>query len=108
MGFFKLITPFIDPLTRTKLKFNEDLREHVPASQLMKSMGGDVEFRYDHSIYWPALNQLADQRRTAYRERWIQGGKRVGEFENYLKTGTFPSVSQSEGTSNGTNGESHA
>lgn len=108
MGFFKLITPFIDPLTRTKLKFNEDLREHVPASQLMKSMGGDVEFRYDHSIYWPALNQLADQRRTAYRERWIQGGKRVGEFENYLKTGTFPSVSQSEGTSNGTNGELHA
>ncbi|GES59746.1 CRAL/TRIO domain protein [Aspergillus terreus] len=108
MGFFKLITPFIDPLTRTKLKFNEDLREHVPASQLMKAMGGDVEFRYDHSIYWPALNQLADQRRAAYRERWIQGGKRVGEFENYLKTGTFPSVSQSEGTSNGTNGESHA
>ncbi|KAL5366089.1 CRAL-TRIO domain-containing protein [Aspergillus floccosus] len=108
MGFFKLITPFIDPLTRLKLKFNEDLREHVPASQLMKSMGGDVEFRYDHSIYWPALNQLADQRRAAYRERWIQGGKRVGEYENYLKTGTSPSVSQSEETLNGPNGESHA
>ncbi|EAW17493.1 CRAL/TRIO domain protein [Aspergillus fischeri NRRL 181] len=97
-GFFKLITPFIDPLTREKLKFNEDLRQHVPAGHLMKSVGGDVEFRYDHSIYWPALNQLADKRRNEYRQRWIQGGKRIGEFEHYLKTGTSPSVSQSEGT----------
>ncbi|KAL4891264.1 CRAL-TRIO domain-containing protein [Aspergillus ambiguus] len=101
LGFFKLITPFIDPLTRTKLKFNEDLREHVPSSQLMKSMGGDVEFRYDHSVYWPALNQLAEERRAAYHARWIQGGKRVGEYENYLKTGTVPSLSQSEASSNG-------
>ncbi|KAE8307013.1 CRAL-TRIO domain-containing protein [Aspergillus transmontanensis] len=100
MGFFKLITPFIDPLTRQKLKFNEDLRQHVPAAQLMKSMGGDVEFRYDHATYWPTLNQLADQRRAAYRERWIQGGKRIGEYENYLKTGTSPSLAQTE-ASNG-------
>ncbi|GFF46010.1 CRAL-TRIO domain-containing protein C23B6.04c [Aspergillus udagawae] len=97
-GFFKIITPFIDPLTREKLKFNEDLRQHVPAGHLMKSVGGDVEFRYDHSIYWPALNQLADKRRNEYRQRWIQGGKRIGEFEHYLKTGTSPSLSQSEGT----------
>ncbi|GFF76675.1 CRAL-TRIO domain-containing protein C23B6.04c [Aspergillus lentulus] len=97
-GFFKLITPFIDPLTREKLKFNEDLRQHVPAGHLMKSVGGDVEFRYDHSIYWPALNQLADKRRNEYRQRWMQGGKRIGEFEHYLKTGTSPSLSQSEGT----------
>ncbi|GMG12454.1 CRAL/TRIO domain protein [Aspergillus flavus] len=100
MGFFKLITPFIDPLTRQKLKFNEDLRQHVPAAQLMKSMGGDVEFRYDHATYWSTLNQLADQRKAAYRERWIQGGKRIGEYENYLKTGTSPSLAQTE-ASNG-------
>ncbi|PKX97600.1 CRAL/TRIO domain protein [Aspergillus novofumigatus IBT 16806] len=97
-GFFKVITPFIDPLTREKLKFNEDLRQHVPAGHLMKSVGGDVEFRYDHSIYWPALNQLADKKRNEYRQRWIQGGKRIGEFEHYLKTGTSPSLSQSEST----------
>ena len=84
-GFFKLITPLIDPNTRQKLKFNEDLRQHVPPSQLMKAVGGDVEFRYDHASYWPTLNQLADQRREAYRERWVQGGKQIGEFENYLK-----------------------
>ncbi|RJE19352.1 CRAL TRIO domain protein [Aspergillus sclerotialis] len=111
-GFFKLITPFIDPQTRQKLKFNEDLRQHVPPEHLMKSVGGDVEFRYDHSIYWPALNQLADKRKNEYRERWVQGGKQIGEYENYLKTGQKPSLSQKqdsngveEKTQNGGNGE---
>jgi hypothetical protein len=95
-GFFKIISPFIDPVTRQKLKFNEDLREHIPPEQLMKPSGGDVEFEYDHSIYWPALNKLAEQRRNACRERWIQGGKRIGENENYLKGGPEPSITQSE------------
>lgn len=95
-GFLKLITPFIDPQTRQKLVFNEDLRNHVPAAHLIKPVGGDVEFRYDHSIYWPALNKLAEQRRKAYRERWIQGGRRIGEYENYLKGGSSPSLSQRE------------
>ncbi|KAJ5492170.1 hypothetical protein N7453_010267 [Penicillium expansum] len=95
-GFFKLITPFIDPNTHQKLRFNEDLRQHVPPSQLMKSVGGDVEFRYDHASYWPTLNQLADQRREAYRERWVQGGKQVGEFENYLKGENVANLSQTQ------------
>ncbi|OQE44484.1 hypothetical protein PENCOP_c002G03448 [Penicillium coprophilum] len=95
-GFLKLITPFIDPNTREKLKFNEDLRQHVPPSHLMKSVGGDVEFRYDHASYWPTLNKLAEQRREAYRERWAQGGKQVGEFENYLKGAKVPSLSQTQ------------
>ncbi|KAJ5312660.1 hypothetical protein PENANT_c007G01046 [Penicillium antarcticum] len=96
-GFFKLITPFIDPNTREKLKFNEDLRQHVPPSHLMKPVGGDVEFRYEHDVYWPALNKLAEQRREAYRERWVQGGKLVGELENYLKGEDIPGLSQSSG-----------
>ncbi|KAJ6037081.1 hypothetical protein N7540_001360 [Penicillium herquei] len=91
-GFFKIITPFIDPLTREKLKFNEDLRLHVPAEQLMKTVGGDVEFEYDHSVYWPALNKLAEQRRDAKRERWVENGKRVGESENFLKGEGAPSA----------------
>ena len=86
-GFFKLITPFIDPATREKLKFNEDMRQHVPPSQLIKSYQGDVEFQYDHSIYWPSLNKLADQKTKLMEENWIKGGKRVGEYEAYLKGG---------------------
>ncbi|PGG96421.1 hypothetical protein GX51_07827 [Blastomyces parvus] len=87
-GFFKLITPFIDPLTRTKLKFNEDLTKHVPPAQLLKSLNGEVEFEYDHATYWPALNKLCEQRRKEYHDRWVQGGKVIGEHENYLKGGS--------------------
>lgn len=83
-----MITPFIDPVTVKKLKFNEDLRKHVPPSQLLQSAGGDVEFEYDHSVYWPTLNKLADQRRQVMRERWVRGGQRVGESEFYLRGGT--------------------
>jgi hypothetical protein len=98
-GFMKLITPFIDPLTREKLKFNEDLRQHVPAGQLLKETGGDVEFEYDHSVYWPTLNKLADQRRAEYRQRWIDGGKMIGEYENYLRGGSSLGRSKSEAKS---------
>lgn len=94
LGFFKLITPFIDPLTREKLKFNEDLQKHVPPSQLIKAAGGDVEFEYDHSVYWPALNGLAAERRAEYQARWEKGGKLIGEHENYLRGGTGKSLAE--------------
>lgn len=86
-GFFKLITPFIDPLTREKIKFNEDSAIHVPKEQLLKESGGLVEFDYDHSEYWPALNALAAQKRAERKARWEKAGKRVGEYELYLKGG---------------------
>ncbi|KAL4957682.1 CRAL-TRIO domain-containing protein [Aspergillus filifer] len=101
MGFFKIVTPFLDPVTREKLKFNENLNNHVPPTHLMKSVGGEVEFKYDHSAYWPSLNKLAEIKRNEYRERWIQGGKRVGEYEHFLKTGASPSVAQREKDGNG-------
>lgn len=84
-GFFKLITPFIDPLTREKIRFNEDMGIHVPREQLLKESGGHVVFEYDHTVYWPALNELCESNRAAAHERWVKGGKRIGEFEAYLK-----------------------
>lgn len=95
-GFFKLISPFIDPLTREKLKFDENLRLFVPPEQLLKSYGGDLEFEYDHAVYWPALNALAAQRKQEQVERWIKGGKRVGELEGYLKGGDVKCLSEEE------------
>ncbi|KAI5289341.1 hypothetical protein KEM54_004035 [Ascosphaera aggregata] len=94
-GFFKLITPFIDPVTREKLKFNEDLRQLVPPSQLIDAFGGDVKFEYDHSVFWPALMALSNKRREAYRQRWIKRGKKIGESEYYLKGGEEKGVSDS-------------
>jgi hypothetical protein len=91
-GFFKLIIPFIDPLTREKLKFNEDMAQHVPPSQLLKQNGGDVDFEYDHSVYWPSLIKLAEAKRAAFRARWEKAGKHVGESEDYLRGGSEGSL----------------
>lgn len=55
-----------------------------------------MQFEYDHSIYWPALIKLAAERRQAYQERWVRGGKRVGESEAYLKGGVEKSISEAE------------
>ncbi|KAI5306310.1 hypothetical protein KEM56_001440 [Ascosphaera pollenicola] len=93
-GFFKMITPFIDPITREKLKFNEDLRTLVPPTQLLRSFGGDAVFEYDHSIYWPSFMALANKRRELYRQRWVKGGKRIGEKESYLRSGDEKSISE--------------
>lgn len=91
-GFFKLITPFIDPLTREKLVFNGDLRAHVPPQQLWTDYAGDVDFEYDHATYWPALLQLCEERHKGSRARWEEAGKNFGESENYMKGGKERSV----------------
>jgi hypothetical protein len=91
-AFLKLISPFIDPVTKSKIKYNEPLVDHVPASQLMAASGGEVDFKYDHSIYWPALDKMAAERRQQRRERWEKAGKLIGESEIYLWGGDESSV----------------
>ena len=50
----------------------------------MKNAGGEVDFEYDHSVYWPALANLAAERRRERTERWEKAGKIIGESEVYL------------------------
>ncbi|KAB5531272.1 CRAL-TRIO domain-containing protein [Coniochaeta sp. 2T2.1] len=96
-GFFKLITPFIDPLTRQKLKFNEDMNQYVPPQELWTEFGGKLEFDYDHAEYWPALRKLCEEKRAARRERWLAGGSHVGEHEDYLAGGKETGVAGTVG-----------
>ncbi|KAG9237720.1 putative CRAL-TRIO domain-containing protein C23B6.04c [Amylocarpus encephaloides] len=91
-GFFKLITPFIDPLTKDKLKFNDDMRQHVPPQQLWKEWLGDLEFEYEHETYWPTLVKLCEERFTERKVRWTEAGKHYGESEIYLKGGNVKSI----------------
>ncbi|KAI9898695.1 hypothetical protein N3K66_007055 [Trichothecium roseum] len=92
-GFFKLITPFIDPITREKLKFNEDMKQYVPSSQLWSAdWGGDMDFEYDHAVYWAALNDMCRRRREDRMRRWEAAGREVGESEEYLTGGSDTSV----------------
>ncbi|CEJ80451.1 Putative PDR16 protein [[Torrubiella] hemipterigena] len=93
-GFFKIITPFIDPVTREKLKFNEDMRQYVPAEQLWSlDWNGDMDFDYDHETYWPALNDMCKKRREDKLARWLAAGSVLGESEEYLAGGTSTSIS---------------
>ncbi|KAG6026180.1 hypothetical protein E4U40_002287 [Claviceps sp. LM458 group G5] len=92
-GFFKIIKPFMHPVTREKLKFNEDMKQFVPAEQLWSAdWNGDMDFDYDHSVYWPALNELCRQKREQRMARWTAAGCQIGEFEDYLAGGTDVSV----------------
>ncbi|KAF2851396.1 CRAL/TRIO domain-containing protein [Plenodomus tracheiphilus IPT5] len=91
-AFLKLMNPFIDPVTKTKIKPNEPLPNHVPTSQLMKVSGGDVDFKYDHSVYWPALEKLTEERRQQRKARWETAGRLIGESEIYLWGGEEGSV----------------
>jgi hypothetical protein len=68
-----------------KLKFNEDMRQYVPSEQLVKEFKGDLDFQYDHDVYWPALEALCREKHEARWKRWIAGGQQIGEFEDYLK-----------------------
>ena len=70
------------------------MAQHVPPSQLLKQNGGEVEFEYDHSIYWSALNQMATAKRAAYLARWEKAGKHIGESEDHLRGGSEASVFQ--------------
>ncbi|PNS19272.1 CRAL-TRIO domain-containing protein isoform B [Sphaceloma murrayae] len=92
--FFKLISPFIDPVTRDKMKFQPVLRDFLPPEQLWNEFGGDLDFEYDHKAYWSALMEETKRRKDAYRQRWIDGGKRIGEYEEYLRGGDRKSLVQ--------------
>ena len=81
----KLVGPFIDPETKKKIVYDRDMKECVPAKQLCKTFGGDLDFEYDHSVYWPAFNKLAEERRKSQFDRWVKGGKMIGELELYLR-----------------------
>ncbi|EEB08563.1 sec14 cytosolic factor family protein [Schizosaccharomyces japonicus yFS275] len=86
-GFFKLISPFIDPLTREKLKFNEPLDRYVPSDQLDMTFGGTLKFDYIHDKYWPQLVELCKTRREASLKRWRALGSKIGTSEWVTKGG---------------------
>lgn len=89
-AFFKLIMPFVDPITRNKIKFNPRVVEdgYFTADQLMAyGWGGSREFEYCHEKYWPELVRMSDERRAHIKTRWRELGGRVGTSEWDMKTG---------------------
>lgn len=85
--FFKLVSPFIDPVTKTKMEFSPDMPAWVPKEQLPTDLGGDVALEYDHEVFWPALTALGESKRNEMKERWEKRGKKIGESEFYIRGG---------------------
>ncbi|KAJ3553299.1 hypothetical protein NP233_g12676 [Leucocoprinus birnbaumii] len=66
--FYKGISPFLDPVTRDKMRFNPDLLELIPPTQLDADFGGEYHFEFDAKLYWEqiviACNIAPDGTRT--------------------------------------------
>lgn len=83
--FLKLIHPFIDPLTREKLVFDQPFIDYVPKEQLDQDFKGNVNFEYDHDKYWNKMVEISQQKRQLYYERFEKFGKVVGLSEVDLR-----------------------
>jgi hypothetical protein len=87
--FLNLIMPFVDPVTREKIKLNPKVVEEgiIDADQVMKEWGGSIDFEYKHEEYWPTLIQMTQSRREQWLERWRSLGAEVGLSEwDYKQT----------------------
>lgn len=83
--FLKIIHPFIDPLTREKLVFDQPFPNYVPNGQLDKDFGGDVNFDYDHATYWPEMISISQEKKRKYIKRFETFGSIVGLSEVDLR-----------------------
>lgn len=83
--FLKMIHPFIDPMTREKLVFDEPFPKYVPMDQLDKMYGGYLDFTYDHSKYWPKMLEITKKNRDHYLSRFEKFGAIVGLSEFDLR-----------------------
>lgn len=89
-AFFTLVSPFIDPTSREKMKFNPRVIEdgYINPDQLMKEWDGEIEFEYKHEEYWPALIEMTRNRREQWFKRWQEMGGLIGTSESGIKAVT--------------------
>lgn len=83
--FLKIIHPFIDPLTREKLVFDQPFPNYVPKVQLDMDFGGEVRFDYVHEKYWPEMVAMAEEKKRRYIKRFETFGLLVGLSEVDLR-----------------------
>jgi hypothetical protein len=104
--FFKLIMPFVDPVTRQKIKFNPDVVKdgiYKPDNVMSRSWGGQVNFVYEHDKYWKPFIEMAETRSKENFERWKKLGAKVG-----LKEWDYKTVDSEASTSAPTTGSAPA
>ncbi|KIY72423.1 CRAL/TRIO domain-containing protein [Cylindrobasidium torrendii FP15055 ss-10] len=102
-AFFKLILPFVDPITRQKVHFNPDTVKDglFTSDNIMKEhWGGAVDFKYEHEKYWPALVEMTTKQRAAWMAKWEELGAKVGvkewDYKASAPQATVPSTEVAE------------
>ncbi|PWN28100.1 hypothetical protein BDZ90DRAFT_231861 [Jaminaea rosea] len=87
-AFWSAIQPFIDPVTKSKCKFDEGIKSEVPAAQLSAEYGGDVDPKYNHDAYWPKLVEQCDEIRAKQLKRFKeQCNSEIGASEWVIRGG---------------------
>jgi hypothetical protein len=106
-AFYKLITPFIDPLTRLKMVFNPVITENglfrtavdaeawsvnsaasrvfEPEQLVQEGWNGSQPFVYSQAVYWEALVKLCEERRSRMIAAWHRMEGKVGTKEWEVK-----------------------
>lgn len=85
--------PFVDPITREKVKFNPDIFEEgiFPSDMVMKEgWGGNQDFEYVHEKYWAGLTELCESRVKDWMKNWRDLGGKIGIKEWEYKQGSAP------------------
>ncbi|KAJ1024986.1 hypothetical protein NDA18_004272 [Ustilago nuda] len=92
-AFWNAIYPFIDPVTKGKCKFDQAIKDQVPASQLATDFGGLLDLPYHHDKYWPQLVELTNKRREEQLERFrTLCNSQIGASEWVIRGGDIRST----------------
>ncbi|KAH7924464.1 CRAL/TRIO domain-containing protein [Leucogyrophana mollusca] len=97
--FYKGISPFLDPVTRDKMRFNPDLFELIPRSQLDADFGGEFEYEFEPESYWKQIVEhcgiAPDGTRLA---GYFDGPRPSQEFEQKLESADVPATQEPDVT----------
>ncbi|UZJ53840.1 hypothetical protein CBS101457_003160 [Exobasidium rhododendri] len=89
--FWNAIQPFIDPVTKSKCKFDSAIKTEVPLNQLSSEFGGELDATYNHELYWPDLVELSAERRREMIRRFRDDcNSEIGASEWVIRGGDDP------------------
>ncbi|KAI5951729.1 PDR17 [Candida jiufengensis] len=83
-AFMKISRPFVDPYTMSKTHF-DSFQNFVPKQQLFNEYNGIINFKYDHDIYWPKMNEIAENKYNIYMNNFKKLGGTIGLSEFDLR-----------------------
>lgn len=96
-GFYRLVSPFVDPVTKDKIRFNPDVRTLIPPSQLEKeNFKGDYDFVYNHEETYKFVDEMCRKKREEQYARWKQFGNGKCGLSEFIIRGGMEEAREAE------------